>query len=381
MLNWSPSAGAIGMDDSRRAWRTLAPVWDNGRPDVLSPATVERLRPLAAHTDRNSDAEYAFYGLPGRFQCYAEECLFADERILAFVPWSAAVTESRRHRLARLVAPGGRSAREGVLVVTDRHVLLLRDDAEVVGGGLAWGYQVRATTPERLIAVNLAVDARECAHLRLVLAAGGTETVACSFLPVFRQGAEQVAALLHAFLPRRNDRRLRRPGRIALPERFGSPSGASLLADDDRLALDARLDRYLADHADPRRDRRRVHAAAVVPGARAGDAEVVAVTQAEVIRVRLPGPAQGYPLPRVTSVELRRSVLGWHLAWTIPGHGHRDGEHTVVPFPALAGASCLAAFAALRQALTLLPVEAAGAELDVADETEVLTDGGTNRER
>src|SRR5690242_10480248 len=84
---------------TQRARRTLSPVWATQGIDALSPVAVERLRPHDLHADRNSDAEYAFYRLPGRFQRYADEYLFADERILAFAPWSAAVSDTWRHRL------------------------------------------------------------------------------------------------------------------------------------------------------------------------------------------------------------------------------------------------------------------------------------------
>src|SRR5439155_1130948 len=79
----------------RAIWRTLARGFEEGAaPDAVGLNQVERWRPKHLYADRNSEAEYAFCRLPGRFHRYAAEYLFASERILAFVPWTAALTES-----------------------------------------------------------------------------------------------------------------------------------------------------------------------------------------------------------------------------------------------------------------------------------------------
>ncbi|HEU5318096.1 MAG TPA: hypothetical protein VFX49_18430 [Chloroflexota bacterium] len=94
-----------------------------------------------------------------------------SSRILAFVPWTAETTESWWSRLGRFVAPGGRQAPESALVVTDRGVLLLRDDDEPVAGTLFWGYTAHATTHERIAAVALRQEERGRLRLRLYLRA------------------------------------------------------------------------------------------------------------------------------------------------------------------------------------------------------------------
>jgi hypothetical protein len=364
----------------QRAWRTLSPVWATKDASDLSPAELERLRPLDRATDRNSEAEYAFNWLASRFQRYAEQYVFADERILAFAPWTAAATDTWRQRFGRWIAPGGRSALEGLLVLTDRQLCLLRDAAEVAGGAMAWGYVVQATTPERLAGVDVAVDPHGRVHLRLELTgSAGSETVCWTFAPEARQAVEEIAALLAGFLPRPADRRLRRVGRILPLERLVLPPAeagrqkareAALVPEDDQQILAAAMERYLAAHPDPDGVPRRLHATANILGD-AGKAALLAVTQAEMVRIPFaePGAVQSWPLSAVTSAELRASVLGWQIAWIASSGENGEVARTAVPFPTVAAEACLAVFAALRQALTFLPVEADGPELscDVAE--------------
>jgi hypothetical protein len=134
------------------------------------------------------------------------------------------VAESGWRRLARWLAPGGRQAIEGVLVVTDQQILFLRDDAELVGGALAWGYVIRATTHERLAAVHIEDDAGDRLRLRLDLAAtDASETLTWTFAVEAAGEVRRVATLLDQFLPCSGDVRLRRLGRIPPRERLVTP--------------------------------------------------------------------------------------------------------------------------------------------------------------
>jgi hypothetical protein len=216
------------------------------------------------------------------------------------------------------------------------------------------------------------------AQLQLTLAGtAGIETVVWTFPPAARPAVEQIATLLSGFLTRGDDCRLRRVGHILPLERLVLPpaeptrrrsSDPALVPEGERRALQARLARYLAAHPDPSGDRRQLHATAIIPGDADGP-ELLAITQAELIHVPLAEPrgVRNYPLASVTSVELRGSVLGWHIAWTAPLGSNGEIDTTVVPFPTVAAEACLAVFAALRQALTLLPIEANGPELSVDD--------------
>jgi hypothetical protein len=362
-----------GPRPQERAWRTLAPVWATKDAQALTPGQVERLRPLDHYTDRNSDAEYTFYHLAGRFQRYAEAYLFADERILAFTPWTAATSDSWRCRFGRLPGLGRRDPLEGALVVTDRQVFLLRDAAAVGGGSQAWGYLVRPTTPERLAAVGVTVDPRGAVQLRLTLAVcDGIEPVTWTFPPAARAAVDEIATLLSGFLPHPNERHLRRVGRIVprdrliLPPTRREPGRSTetprVLADD---RLEAELEQFLTARSHSAGVRRHPLACAIIPRFFDG-AELLAATQADLIHIRAAASScavHRYPLPSVTSVELRDSVLGWHIAWTVPSRFGGDANTTTVPLLPVAVAAGLDVFAALRQALTLLPVEAAGPEL------------------
>lgn len=376
--------GSDGAGRTRPAWRTLAPGWNDGTLDeyAFGPAQLERLRPTDASTDRNTDAEYTFYRLHGRFQRWADELFFADERLLAFVPWTAGATEAWWRRIGRRAALGGRQAAEGALVLTDQQTLLLRDDADPAGGALFWGYTARAIAHERLEAVEVHDESGGAPLLRLVLAAlGGRETVEWRFPPAVAADVRALATLLAAFPPRPADGRLRRLGRIRpLPMVLVPPSptprranrAQSLVTPEERAALDDALRALVAARPAPGGATRRIHARGI--GLEAGQCDaprLLAVTQEHLFVVPFPGHGEpvAQRLAAVTSVELRRSVLGHHVAWT----AGRDGvpaRRERLPFPPPALADCFAVFAALRQALTLLPVQARGPDLP-----EELADG------
>lgn len=373
----------------RPAWRTLAPAWrESTAPAEFAPATLERLRPLDPASDRNTDAEYAFYHLHGRFQRYAEEYLFASERLLAFVPWTAATTDTWWQRLGRRTTPGGRQAREGVLVVTDRQLLLLRDDADAVGGALYWGYTAWATVHDRLAGVAARDDGERAVSLRLTLrAAGGGETLAWTFPAALAGEARRAATLLAEFVPRPVERRLRRPGallpvsRLFVPRpararrgRRTAPDGdAALVTPAERAALERALAEALATCPAPGGAPRRVRATVL-----GGDDDatwrprLLAVTQTHLLLVALPDQpgSQVVPLDTLTSVELRRSTLGRAIAWTVGGADDVPPRRDAVSFPPVALAAGFATFAMLRQALALPPWQAWGPDLAEDEERQ-----------
>src|SRR5579884_1117273 len=64
----------------RPIWRTLAPGFEEERAaGAPSLEQVERWRPRDQYADRHTEAEYAFYRLPGRFHRYAAKYLAATE--------------------------------------------------------------------------------------------------------------------------------------------------------------------------------------------------------------------------------------------------------------------------------------------------------------
>jgi hypothetical protein len=359
----------------RPAWRTMAAVWAGpGADDALGIRQVERWRPEDVATDRNSDAEYAFYALPARFQRAAEALLLPDERILEFVPWTAAATERWWAALGRRLEPSGRQALTGALVVTDRAILFLRDDAEPAAGSIYWGTRAVATTPERLAAVTAERDRRGRVGLTLTLrAAGGAEGLAWTFGPAAAEDALRAAARLDAFLPCAGDRRVRRLGTV---QPWAAPPVSGEGRPDDRwrqdraaAAMAAARDRFVAGLMAglarwPGPDGRPRRVLADVVGEEADGPRLLAVTQEHLMVVPPPGGGEptAFPLAGVTSVALRRSVLGSHLAWVLAAPG---GAARVVSLPVLLGeeVAATAAFTALRQALALLPARAAGPDL------------------
>jgi len=373
----------------RPEWRTLArgfeEGYDRGAPTL---GDVERWRPRDVAVDRNTDAEYEFYRVSGRFQRYAAELLFATERILDFVPWTAPTGEHWWARVARWLRPAGEQAPEGALFVTDREVLLLRDDEATVGGTLFWGYRVHAIPHDRIAAVGLRREPGRGARLRLYLRAGCParivgEVAEWLFPTSSGDALDRAAALLRGFgvgaaaslsrpvqiepMPRLTVTRAPLPGRRRATLEV-------TIAPEKRAALEAALDESLHSLAVPDGAPRVVRARAFVPCTDRRDSPLLfAVTQSHALVVPL--PAEGEPcvhrLTQVTSAEFRHSTLGYHLAWHTGGAaplstGGAGVRRTELTFPLAAYPDFFAAFAALRQALAIPPARALGSDLPLA---------------
>ncbi len=384
----SPSAHTTSTPPARRealrrpvqpAWRTVAAIWAGQEEGSISPVHLERLRPLDRHADRNTDAEYSLYRLSGRFLKYAEEYLFPHERILAFVPWSDRATDSWRARLSRALTPGGRQPREGLLLATTRQILLLRDDEEPVAGMYFSGYSVDVTTYERLAHVSwLKKVAGKGVQLAIaVRASEAQETITWIFPGEAITDIETLVTLIERFLPRSDERRPRLPGFFAprnhlqtlvsrTPNQRSRPRVTDVVDPALGAALQERLLDSLRRYPGPDGAPRRVRALAMIPDTGEGP-RLIAVTQEHLFVVSLPdkGEVLVYPLTQVTSIELRRSVLETHVAWRL---GAKPGG--LVQFPPVTAAQSLDVFATLRQALTLLPVEAAGPDLPDQDDQD-----------
>lgn len=356
-----------------RAWRTVAMIRDEGERGALTPARLEHLRPLDRHADRNSDAEYAFYHLPGRFQRFADECIFATERILAFVPWSATTGESWRQRVGRLFAVGGREARAGAVILTDHAILFMEDDAEVAGGSVAWGYTCLATSHERLAEVIVRETEADHCELKLVLRTeGGEEAIQRIFPQAVEGEIRALARLLTGFRPEANRGRLRLPGQILPWERLTvapetgprrgmrmTPTTAPSAAADTRQ-LAARLCAILPSDAPAAHALCRRHQATALVTESEGQRQSLLIMTREHLAL-LPIDGSGNPLLRplaaVTSVSLRRSVLATRIAMTLGTDPQQPPDRIAVSFPVAGGMASLPVFAALRQGLTLLPGE------------------------
>ena len=348
---------------ARPAWRTLALGWEEvGPPDAPSVGEVERWRARESFADRNADAEYALYRLPGRFQKYAEEYLFADERILALVPWTARATEPWWRTVGRWLTPGGLRPVEGALAVTDRQVLLLRDDHEAVGGTLSWGYRVEATAHERVAAVAVAGEDRGNVTLALRLHAHDADHwLRWTFPPASTAAVREAAGLLRGFVPRAGDTRLRhlwevQPLEHLVPASATTPGRKRTALELDvtlgeRLRLERALHGVLGHRARPDGRPHTVHATAIASSPYSGGTPyIVAVSDRYLVVARPGSRAIVSPLASVTVVELRRSSLANHVAWRGAGGDRHELAYLLPSVP-----SFISLFAALRQTLGAPP--------------------------
>jgi hypothetical protein len=164
------------------AWRAVAPANSD--------------RPLASH----EWAENLLPTLPLRFQKYIAELLFDDERILYFLhrlPFrTAARLPWRRQRV-----------HEGLLLITDRMVMMIEDAIPPGPMFMDWGYDAWMTAIERVSGTQLSDDG---ARLRIgCLARDGREEHVIPFEPSQRADLADALALLNRYggagerLPRR----------------------------------------------------------------------------------------------------------------------------------------------------------------------------------
>ncbi len=173
------------------------PAWE---ADERSP-----LAQLARETTLHTQAEAALFTIPYRFQQHLRVCLRADERILFWV-------HRPRFTFSRIAGLGGKTAREGLLVLTDQQCLWLVDPVTPtvpVEGG--YGYIARTVAVEQMVSAMLKPKAD---HIVLEIVSangrGACGTFRIEFPLSARTELVQVAQLLGAFAPQVEDRRLRR---------------------------------------------------------------------------------------------------------------------------------------------------------------------------
>ena len=224
-------------------WRGIA---------ALGPAEL-RARGMAAYGETADLARW----LPERFTRYLSGLLTPDERALFFIEAPRVVlrgwTEPDVHRSpvwrpnALLAGRRTRTLTDGLLLVTDRQILLLRDYAHPDSVMTQWGYLTRSWPLGRLLAASVArqgvtlaeatrawperVRERLCAPLpadeatapvsasaRMILALegrNGVQVTGAAFPPEAEATLERIAALTRRFVPLlgeagRGDWRLRR---------------------------------------------------------------------------------------------------------------------------------------------------------------------------
>lgn len=168
--------------------------WDTAwRAKSLGPRRPGEAEP---HTE----AERLLPRLPFRFQKYVADVLFDDERILLFI-------ERPPLRTGGLIAR--RQLHEGILVITDRAVLMMEDVIPPDATMVHWGFDLLGTAIERVEAA-VAREAGRHAVLELVVAVErGVTEIGLLFPRRHLPALHEAAALLNRFgtparpLPRR----------------------------------------------------------------------------------------------------------------------------------------------------------------------------------
>lgn len=215
----SPSGTAVAADRESQAVRWFTPdaiPWDALAFDTTAAALhdwaanragtgpaveagasshIERLRavdpmvpPYAWHDDLRGS-------LPARFQKYAAELLFDDERVIFFLHRPAFAR--RRHLL-----PIGRRENEGLLLLTDRMVLFMQDAIPPGPMFVDWGYDARLAPSERIVAASVRREGATSTLTIEVAAEHGSESLAWTFPAEAQRALGEAASILRAYADR-----------------------------------------------------------------------------------------------------------------------------------------------------------------------------------
>lgn len=278
-------------------------------------------------TERHTPAEYSLYTAPARFQDYLAECLLPDERILYFLSRPAFTIGQGlwgRHR-----------EREGLLVISDRQVLLLEDERDPDATLVRWGYLAHSTAVERIIgvAVNSERD-RQILEIRIQARQGEGQMLINFPASYLQASVGQAATLLRRFIPLPPDEE-RHLIRLYTydPERgtnqARSTEGYSIvLAAAAQQRLESALDIWQQESGQT------IHTAALAPAwdKPAQPPTLLAITDQQLVVVRdTPGKRAilTYPLADIATLELRYSLFGCALAWQVPMRGENDRTASV----------------------------------------------------
>ncbi len=358
------------------AWRAIEGLAEALRLQLQHDALLQDSK-----TGPHAQAEHLIRFVPQRFQHALAILLLDDERLLAFVE-----RPLLRHRSGLLGMQTWRS-NEGLVLVTDRQVLWLRDFLAPGSGFLPGGYIAHMAPVERLQAITVLpagnapdelagrLESKDSPYPRLVM-----EVASCAgselFAVEFPQKAEMEKALaringiLRAFLPYPkgvDDRRVRR---LPVVEAW-VPRGAEAeqLAGLGRIvpaAIAGRLEQRLTSQL--KRDGEELLVSALVPSLEdyKSPARLVALTRSALLviedasgkfhrasasRVSHSEQAHRYDIARISSAQLRHSLLGSSLSIFVPQPDGRTQQH-VFPFHSPAIAWFLPLFTRLRLLLS-----------------------------
>jgi hypothetical protein len=339
---------------------------------------LQLLRDRTLQNDENAphaQAEHLIRFVPQRFQDALSALLLDDERLLAFIE-----RPLLRHRSGWLGLQRWRS-NEGLLLLTDRQVLWLRDFLTPGSNFLPGGYIAHSAPLERLQSVSVLppgpaprewvnrLEVKESPYLRLVLEIA-SETGREDFVVEFPREIEAEKALarlqpmLQAFLPSQDgahDRRVRRLPQVEM----WLPRGAEA----ERLAglgglvrpeIAGRLEQRLSQELAKRGEERLV--STLVPALEdfKSPARLVALTRQALLVLDDTGgkfspsaveeTTRRYALSTISSAQLCYSLLGSSLSIFVP---QADGVmQRSIPFHSPAIAWFVPLFTRLRLLLS-----------------------------
>ncbi|MHB8595684.1 MAG: hypothetical protein ACYDER_02600 [Ktedonobacteraceae bacterium] len=345
------------------AWRAI-----EGLNDTLHQQVQQALFLRGESAAPHSQAERLIRFVPQRFQHVLADLLHESEQVLAFVE-----RPLLRHGTGLPGSPKWRS-NQGILLVTDRQILWLRDCfTPGTANFLPGGYIARMAPLERVQRVSIlppgkvpaelqaSVDTKDSPYLHLMLevaSSGGNETLTIEFPHVMEmeKALARITTLLGAFLPYQDEQPDRRVRCLPLVEAW-VPQGAEAeqlarLGGIVPGAITERLETRLNDYVQTTRED--VLTSALVPALEdyKSPARLIALTRRELIVIDTTHESarrwsktkreQGETIHRfaidsISSTQLHYSLVGSTLSIVEPQSAGQPFHH-IFPFhsPAIA---------------------------------------------
>jgi len=299
---WVEKAQAEGAARYGAAWK------------VTPGTTMRKTDAVAAHTV----AEYLLPSLPSRFQKYVEEELLPGERILFFAARPSFSPGSK------LISRPGQRLNEGLLVVTDRQVMMMIDNLPPDSTLVRWGFVARAGAVERLTGVRLTQEGVSCQLQVSFSAKEGVESHSFLFPRNYHDALSEAVTLLDRFTCLDACRSPRR-----LYDTEVEVSGRALSATSDSQPLDESRIEELMGHVGEGEEVIATATARAVSGMATGPALILSDSRL----VLSPGakkkgrsPVVDFAIAQVSSVEITQSLVGCHFEVSVP---HDNGVDTV----------------------------------------------------
>jgi len=297
---WVEKAKAEGAARYGAAWK------------VTPGAGMRKADALAAHTV----AEYLLPSLPSRFQKYVEEELLPGERILFFAARPSFAPGSKRLSLPK------QRLREGLLVVTDRQVMMMIDSLPPDSTLVRWGFIAKATAIERLRDVRLVEDGASCQLELSFGAADGVERYSLIFPRNYNDALSEAVTLLDRFARLEGCRSPRRlyETEVEIAGRAASGGVGDQPSDETRLE---ELVRQIEDSEEviATASARPVGGMATGPALVLSDSRLFLSAGA---KKRGRSTTVSYPIAQISSTEITQSLVGCRFEAFVPNGGGVD---------------------------------------------------------